>query len=172
MFLGMFAAYVLAVQLMPGDELRPWLAREMVGVVPDLDFGGFSSLLATNAVVWLGSFLGALLYEHAGMLLVLGWNAARWGMVLSFLARVEGASLAGTLAPALPHLVLEAGAYILAAMAGVFLRRGVARHALGSAAFARVARAVIGLVVLGGAVLAAAAFTEAQLAPRLLTWMR
>ena len=169
-FLGVFAAYVVAVQLAPESRLEGWFGEQLGdfvgGSVRDIDFGTFGSLMARNAVVLVGSFLFALVYQHAGMLLVLAWNASRWGVVFSFVA--SGGELLPTLAAILPHLVLEASAYVLAAMSGVFLSRGLRRHALGSDTFYQVGMAVLRILGVAVLLLCLAGGVEAFITPRLV----
>ena len=111
------------------------------------------------------------------MLLVLAWNASAWGVVFSYVALTaagEGAAdrglyLVRTLACILPHLALEAAAYVVIAMAGVFTSRGVARHALDSPELVQVGAAVLQIISAGALLLALAAAVEAWGAPALVT---
>lgn len=179
-FLGVFVAYVLAVQIAPERRLEACFGEQLGsfvgGSVTDIDFGTFVSLLRHNALVLVGSFLFALVYQHAGMLLILAWNAARWGVVFSYIARRAGATpdvatvsyLASTVACILPHLVLEATAYVLAAMSGVFLSRGGRRYALTSTRFMQVGYAVLRIGATGVLFLLAAVAFEAHVTPRLV----
>ncbi len=170
-FLGVFAAYLVAVQLTPEERLDGWFGEQLGnfvgGSVKDIDFGTFGQLMAGNLLVLVGSFLFALVYEHAGMLLVLSWNASRWGVVFSYVA--TGGELFATLAAILPHLVLEAAAYILAAMSGVFLSRGLKRHDIGSDTFNQVGMAVVRILVGAILLLSVAMAVEAWVTPRLVT---
>ncbi len=178
-FLGIFVAYVVAVQLAPGSRLEGWFGEQLGnfagGSVKDIDFGTFGELMARNGVVLVGSFLFALAYQHAGMLLVLAWNASRWGVVFSYVAVMAGEGganvpmyLLRTMGAILPHLALEAMAYVLAAMAGVFLSRGLRRHGIDSDAFRQVGLAVSRIALAGALLLCVAAAVEAWITPRLV----
>jgi len=179
-FAGILLAYSAATILAPADTLSEQFARQ-IG-----DFGGhsltavrfddFPGVLAHNALVLAVGFLCALVYRHGGMLLVLAWNASVWGVVFPWIARTAPDAGAGGAAGyallawvcILPHLLLEAGAYVAAAMAGVFLSKAAQKYRLDSAAFRQVAGSVarIGATALLLLVLAAAA--EAFVAPALV----
>lgn len=182
LFLGVFVTYLAAVQVTPSHRLHALFDRQLgdfaAGDLTEVHFGTFRELLRRNGVVFFGCFAFALIYRHAGMLLVLAWNASSWGVVFSYLAlRAAGeaddplevsAYLGKTLLSILPHLVLEALAYVLVAMCGVFTSRGVARHKLSSPQFLQVAKAILRILATAFAVLAAAAAVEAWLAPALV----
>lgn len=179
LFLGIFAAYVVGVQAAPFARIEGWFGVQLGGFASgslrDVHFGTLGELLLRNGGVMVVCFATAVLYGHGGMLLVLAWNASRWGVIFSWVARVAAheaggspvASLTRTLACILPHLALEATAYILVAMGGVFVTRGALRHRLGSPELAQVAGAVLRIVAVAAAVLAAAAAVESTVAPAL-----
>lgn len=180
LFLGVFATYVAAVQLTPEERVNAWFERQLgsflAGSMREVAFGSVSALLERNALVLVACFAVAFVYRHGGMLLVLAWNASRWGVIFSYVARTaaldEGDSVAShllrTLAAILPHLLFEAVAYVLVAMAGVFLSKALEKYPIGSAPFRQVGRAVGRLVAVGALTLAAAAALEAWVAPRLV----
>lgn len=178
LFLGVFLAYVVAVQAAPFPRIEGLFGTQLGGFASgslrDVHFGSPGELVARNGAVMVVCFVTAVLYRSGGMLLVLAWNASRWGVIFSWVARVgadEGGaapSLARTLAATLPHLALEATAYILVAMGGVFVARGARRHRLGSPELAQVAGAVLRIVAAGAVLLVAAAAVEATVAPALV----
>ena len=180
LFMGVFFAYALTVQLAPEARLLDWFDRQLgdfaAGSLLDIDFSDFEHLLGRNVLVLAACFTFALIYRHGGMLLVLAWNASRWGVIFSYLARQAGqdpdvepaAYLAKTFVCILPHLVLEAVAYILVAMSGVFLSKALTKYSLGSAEFLQVGSAVLRIFWMSMAVLVAAALVEAYLAPELI----
>lgn len=179
-FAGVLVTYLVAVQIAPFEQVEDLFEHQLgefaAASVLDLEFGSFAMLLSHNAVVLVGCFLFALVYRHAGMLLVLAWNASTWGVAFSWLALgaagtdalAWGGYLARTLLCILPHLTLEAAAYVLVAMAGVFTSRGVAKHALDSPQLLQVATAVLQIIGLSAVLLVAAAATEAWVAPALI----
>lgn len=171
LFIGVFLAYCAAVSLLSlakvGAVYGDFLGEFRGTRLRDVDFGTFGVLMQRNAVVLFASFLLSTLYQHGGILLVLAWNAARWGVVLGFLTRTEaahgGVEAALTVAIVLPHLIFEALSYVLAAMSGAFLGRGLLRHRIGSPIFDRVGLAVLGVLFVSGMALVVASFFESRL---------
>lgn len=95
-----------------------------------------AGLLGHNLLVALGAFLVSFVYRTHGVLLVMTWNASVWAasFVLLTLRAVEDSPwsavatvLVVTLAM-LPHLLLEAAAYGVAAMAGTRVGIYLFRH--------------------------------------------
>jgi uncharacterized membrane protein SpoIIM required for sporulation len=180
LFLGVFFAYVVTVQLAPESRLIDWFDRQLgdfaAGSLLDIDFSNFEHLLGRNVLVLAACFAFALIYRHGGMLLVLAWNASRWGVIFSYLAREAArdpevnaiAYLGKTFVCILPHLVLEAVAYILVAMSGVFLSKAIAKYRFDSDEFFQVGSAVLRIFWLSLAVLVVAALVEATVAPILI----
>lgn len=162
------------------EQVLRWFDLQLAGyeggVIDRLRFGPFGHLARHNGAVIAVCFLFALFYGHGGMLLVLAWNASLWGAVLGYVARASGdggatdtlGALGRVAVSILPHLLLEAVAYVLMAMAGVFLHRALRRYEAGSARFRRVAVAAASLAALGVVVLLVAAAVEAHAAPWLI----
>ena len=179
-FLAVLVAYGATALLASPDLVLRWfdvhLAGYRRGTLRDIHFGTFEALAIHNGGVLVICFLSAVLYAHGGMLLVLAWNASLWGVVFGYLTRFTAATdplgalgaLGRALASILPHLLLEALAYIVAAMAGVFLYRGLRRHPVQTAAFRRVLVAVLRLLALAAVILVVAAAVEAHVAPWLV----
>ena len=189
-FLGVFTTYLFAVQVVAGhyNALEPverlfdkQIGDFGAGRFQDIVFSEFGLILKHNAGVLFACFSFALIYRHAGMLLVLSWNASVWGAVFSYLSIVATEPDSGGLSSAvdpvlytgktlvciLPHLVSEAVAYVLVAMAGVFTSLGIARHKFGSDSFLQVTRAVLNIFLYAIAWLCVAAAVEAYGAPAL-----
>jgi hypothetical protein len=189
-FLGVFTTYLFAVQIVAGhfNSLAPverlfdkQIGDFGAGRFEDIVFSEFAMILKHNAGVLFACFSFALIYRHAGMLLVLAWNASVWGTVFSYLSLVATENDAGAVASAfypalytgktlvciLPHLVSEAVAYVLVAMAGIFTSLGLARHKIGSDSFMQVTRAILNIFLYSVAWLCAAAAVEAYGAPGL-----
>jgi uncharacterized membrane protein SpoIIM required for sporulation len=166
-FLGVFAAYVVALQVTPEDRVDGWFGEQLGnfvgGSLRDIEFGTFRELMIGNTLVLIGSFLFALVYQHAGMLLVLAWNASRWGVVFGYIAHHD--NMVFTVVAILPHLVLEAGAYVFAAMGGVFLSRAIRRYEIGSEPFVQVGYAVLRILIGSILCLAIAMLVEAYFTP-------
>ncbi|MFH1529627.1 MAG: stage II sporulation protein M [Pseudomonadota bacterium] len=150
MFTGLLAAYALVSLAAPVASLDrifdPQLAPFGGRTAGDLILPGFLTLLGHNALVMIAGFLAALVYREGGILLVLGWNASLWGSAFPVLVRraapgegITAVAELGRLLPGiLPHLLLESMAYVLVAMAGVFLSKGLQRYRSGSPELRRV----------------------------------
>ncbi len=171
LFLGVFVAYTVAVFVVNETRLEHVFGSmlgEFYGTgLRDVDFGTFGLLMQRNMAVLFAGFLISTLYRHGGILLILAWNAARWGVVLGCVGRREveaGGLVAGLgVSVVLPHLLFEALAYVLAAMAGAFLGRALLRHRVGSPIFNRVGVAVLSLLVLSIVSLLVASAFESSL---------
>ena len=180
LFMGVFFAYVITVQLAPEAKIEDWFERQLgnfaAGSLHDIDFSDFEHLIGRNVLVLSACFAFALIYRHGGMLLVLAWNASRWGVIFSYLARQAAMEpevnsivyLGKTFLCIGPHLVLEAIAYILVAMSGVFLSKAVAKYRYDSDEFLQVGSAVLKIFWTSLAVLVVAAGVEATVAPFLV----
>lgn len=181
LFAGIAAAYVVATALMgeDGAALRFGFVLEATGIGSDglagRRFGEFTGLLLHNLLVLGTFFVLSFLYRAYGALLAVAWNSATWGVALTLLvlrssSRAEDPWLHAALAAAvlLPHLALEAFAYVLAALAGNFASRAVTRYAPADPLFRRVLRTSVLLVATGAIALGVAAGVESEIAPRLL----
>ena len=130
-FLGIYLTYTLYSFILPQLGVDTFnLFKEQLFVDPALrgrafDFGTFLSILANNWWVLLACFLLAIIAGD-GAIFFITWNASSWGALFGYRAFVAG-SAAGVspwwylfliLIITLPHVILEAGAYILAAISG------------------------------------------------------
>jgi hypothetical protein len=182
LFLGLLAGFFLAVLVLgptayhhafagAGDlvDLRR-VARS------DFQFAALGEVLGNNLRVFSAMLLVGLLFRYVGILFLVVLNAAHWGVVLAAACantwHVEGGVLAALLLPLVtaPHLIAEMAGFVIGAMAGVFLGRGVWRYKLGSDHFAAVATAVLQLVGLGVGLVALAAVLELVVAGTLGRW--
>lgn len=180
LFFGIFLTYIAVVMMAPMDQLDLWFERQLGSFggssITDIDWGTPWTLMRRNGLVLVVCFLFALLYQHGGMLLVLAWNASKWGVIFAYLARVGSADagmsvpgyVARTMAAIVPHLIFEAVAYVLIAMAGVFLSKALQKYPIGSPRFQAVSHAATRIVAFAALALVAAALLEALVAPRLV----
>lgn len=130
-----------------------------------------AGVLVHNYMVLAAFFVLAFVYRAYGALLALCWNACVWAMVLTILvargAHDSSLPLAVFVPLAalalVPHLVIEAAAYVTGALAGIFLSKAVMAYGLGNPLFRRVARAVLVLLALAVAAIALGAGVEATL---------
>lgn len=131
LFLGIYFAFMLYSFLLPafGADtsiiFREQLALDSVRGAADFSIATFEAIFFNNWWVLLACFLLALLTGD-GAIFFISWNASAWGAI--FASRALDAAGAGFGDPivnllviviiTLPHLLIEAGAYILAAIAG------------------------------------------------------
>ena len=109
-------------------------------------------------------------------MLSIAWNASVWGMTFGFVAQGWAAQGDMGLAEAWlrvmlicgPHLFLEAGGYVLAGFAGVFLGKGLLRHSLDSDPLYSIIKTVVLMLFLGIITIVFGGLVEAFLAPWLV----
>lgn len=178
-FLGVLGTYVVALLIVPLDRVPEVFGRQVGnfagGSLSDVDFGGAGRILSHNLVVGAIGFMFSLVYRHAGMLLMLAWNASVWGVVFPYTARTAPESggatllyLLKTVAAITPHLVLEAVAYVFLAMAGVYLSKALRSFESDARAFRDLLKWTARTAGAGLAVLVIACGIESTLAPALV----
>ena len=181
LFGGATLGFSLLGLLLPLEVVELLFAKQLEDydvAFPAMGFDRAGELLGANLFVLLFFFVIALFFRQGGVMLAIAWNAGVWGATCGWLARTweEGPPLAeawfrvaGTF---LPHLALEAAAFTLAGLAGVFLSKGLLRHALDSEPVRSIATsaAALGAVSLGLLVLGAG--WEALVAPQLHALLR
>jgi len=177
-FMGIFFAFFMGVMFTESQLVEVWfewqLERLPAASVEEMTFGSLNHILGRNTIVAIGAFIAAMVYRHGGMILVLAWNASTWGTVFScviIMATEDQSSnlfiySLKTLFCILPHLIVEAIAYILIAMSGVFLSRALTRYSWNSEAFLQVGGAVLNILLMATVLLAVAGALEAFWAPR------
>lgn len=131
-FLGIYLTFTLYTFLLPlfgfevGNVFREQLAFEANLRGGAFGISTFLGIFMNNWWVLLACFLVALIAGD-GALFFVAWNASTWGAIFGFRA-VEAGFNGGAFHPfvnliiifflTLPHVALEGGAYILAAIAG------------------------------------------------------
>ncbi len=128
-------------------------------------------LVIHNLLVLAVFFALSFVYRSYGAALVLCWNACAWGLVLAFLVRrgmvashVHPAIfVAVSMLAVLPHLVLEASAYVTGALAAIFLSKAAFKYAPWEAVFRAVLRATSIMLAASVACVIAGAAVEATL---------
>jgi uncharacterized membrane protein SpoIIM required for sporulation len=114
-------------------------------------------------------FIVALLAGD-GAIFFVAWNASVWGTIFGITAR--NAAFFSNAAPlkyfllvfviVLPHMLLEASSYILAAIAGGLISKGAIKEGVSGKLFSRVLRDNAFILVLALACLVAGALVESQ----------
>lgn len=186
LFTGMMLAYVATASFLGEsralDSFGFALSTAQLGgdTIASRRFGGLLGLLSHNAAVLASFVVLAVVYRSFGALLALSWNACVWGVTLTLLV-MRGITGHGTttaiyvgvaVLALLPHIVLEAAAYVLGALAGIFLSKGLARYDLQTREFREVLRASGWLVLVASVMLVAAAAVEHWFPDHLLRLLR
>ena len=135
--------------------------------------------MCVQVSVCAGVLLLSIIYRTGGALLVLTWNASVWGTVFAYFARSQGGSgldalggFAVTMACIFPHILLEAGAYIIMAISGVLIVRFLAHMSDPGVDLRRTAFNAMGLAVVGVLCILLAGVVEVTLSPTLLSLVR
>jgi uncharacterized membrane protein SpoIIM required for sporulation len=142
LFLGILIVYSFAAMFLDSFAVNA-LFREQLAIRG----GGFNaagqaystnlfwSLFKNNLLVLLACFFVALLAGDGAVFLIV-WNASVWGTIFGVTARNAAYVMHGEplfvfgtmLLIVLPHMLLEASSYILAAMAGGLISKGVVKE--------------------------------------------
>lgn len=179
-FAGILVIYAAASLLVPESQIMALFGRQVGDFgdhsITEVQFGDLSGVLTHNLAVLGICFLFALIYQTGGIMLVLAWNASVWGVVFPTIARTApDQGVHGVFSYFLksmvcigPHLALEAVAYVLAAMSGVFLSKALGKYRIRSAEFRQVSGAVIKVGLVGTGILVIASLVESLLAPAMV----
>ncbi len=139
LFLGIFIVYALATVWLPSFSVnalfRQQLAYRGAALGNAAGTGVFWSILSNNILVLLGVFLFGLLAGD-GAIFLIAWNASVWGTLFAASARSASSVLGGApiwllglvLLIVLPHMLLEATSYIMAAISGSLISKGVEKE--------------------------------------------
>jgi hypothetical protein len=136
-FIGTFSAYLSIGFLLPLFGINVVeIVKEQLLLLPaftgaaSFQFNTFVTIFSNNWFVLFLVFLFAVLWKDGGMFFV-QWNASAWGAVFGFRA-VGAAAAAGTnpwyylgieMSQVIWHVLIEGGAYILAAVSGSIIGR-------------------------------------------------
>ncbi len=171
LFVGTLWGFTVVGLVLPLDTLADLFSRQLGGVelrsFATLEFGHALPLFLNNLYVIAFFFFIAIPFRRGGIMLAIAWNASGWGLMSAALARawadqsgrMPARAVLDVVLATTPHLAMEAGAYVLAGLAGVFLSKALERHKLGSLAMVSIMRTVallfgiaVGLVALGATV--------------------
>ena len=139
-------------------------------------FSSFKGILANNLIVLLCIVILAFIYRAYGAMLALCWNACVWAAAITVLtlrtAHNPGANnlsdiiLAAT--ALLPHLILEGFAYVIGALAAIYLSQAISKYRLRDPRFVVVGRACLILILIAIATVALGSAVESSLVPYIL----
>lgn len=187
MFVGLFLVFVGVATLM--DPATIPKSFGFVMTIADMDttttlydrsFGDFSGIVSHNILVLCSGVLLGFLYRGYATLLLLAWNAAVWGLTLTLLFRQSFLADGGMsivplglgIAALLPHLLLEATAYILGSISAITVSKSLLWYGFSSRRFRRDGLRSLGVLAAAAAMVAGAGALESQWAPELLTMAR
>ncbi|MFN7160187.1 MAG: stage II sporulation protein M [Candidatus Gracilibacteria bacterium] len=130
-------------------------------------FPDFITILINNFKLFLIFFLFSLVFR-LGVIFVLAVNATIWASIIATIT-VNGDFLQLRLLKALliisPHMILEVCAYIVCALAGIFLSRALSKYHLLTLNFFKPAETSLVLLLSGLGLLIIGSFIEAVIAP-------
>ena len=133
------------------------------------------SIFVHNLMVMIAFAALAFLYRSLGTMIALGWNASVWAITLVLFVGsgsqmdVHPVTYALLVIVAIiPHLLLEAAAYITGSLSATFLSSGVTRYKVSDPRLKRVLVAVLVLASLSVGLLAVGAVLEHYYAPAIL----
>ena len=180
LFAGAFLGFSVMAMVVP-DSLLGLIFNHQIedygdAHFPSLVLGNTGALFVHNAYVVLFFFLIAVPFRHDGVVLAVAWNASVWGATFGVLARrwahADGPGLVEgflrIMSACVGHMALEASAYVLAGMAGVFVSRGIMRYSLDSVVLSSILRTVCVMLACSLALVAFGAIWEGHLAPHLV----
>jgi len=139
-------------------------------------FQGFLPILAHNFKVLVTLSVVTICYRGYGLILVLGWNGCVWGGVfgLLFYHSFAGKGTFGVwvvfqaFIAVLPHLFLEASAYVAGALAALFFSKAVTKYEPGDSRLAQVYRVSLFLLFIAIILLFLGGAAEVSIPPKIL----
>lgn len=179
-FLGVLTYYFFVVSYLPKDVSLRQLAKQLEGALTTLSpekFAATSVILKNNITVLYLFFFFSICYR-AGALFVIIWNASVWGATFGFFTKIWysldflqiAINLLKLAVTVLPHLLLEAVGYILAAMSGLFFSKAARKYSIDSDPFRQVLQASISLILLSSVMIFVGALVETNFAPRMIEY--
>lgn len=173
-FLGIFLTLAIAFTL--SSETAGYVASETLFIPfkslisttsQSFSFPDFITVLFNNFKLFLIFFIFSLVFR-LGVIFVLAVNATIWASALAYIASNGESSILRLLKSLLvisPHMILEVSAYILCALAGIFLSKAFAKYHLLTLSFFKPAETSLKLLLSGLGLLIVGSFIEAFLAP-------
>jgi len=176
-FAGIFFAYFAMTMILPKD-LNSYLFQKQLSIaqidvcdVMKVSFGNFHNLVNHNLTILFLVIMFSFFFQHIGSLFVLGINASVWGAVLSIIGQNTAQQyflsnvvfFIGASVSILPHLIFEAGGYVIGSLGGIFISIACMKYEIGSTGFNRVVGASIRLSAIAVVIIFVAAYMEAHL---------
>jgi len=183
LFLGIMVAFSFFSLVWPAMTTSQVFSQQ-VGIIGGATghayygVGLFKTLLVNNVLVLLFCLIASLIYG-AGSIFIITWNASVWGTIFAVVAKqsavVVGQNAFGvfirTMIAVFPHMILEAGAYFLAVIAGGIVSKAVVRERLFSREFNQTIQDGMMMFILALIVLLIAVFVESFFAKSFIGWL-
>lgn len=179
LFIGVLLAFAVFALLLPGIAANELFSGQLgavglAGKAADSGASGFSHVFYNNFLVFCFAFLASFIYG-SGSVFVIIWNASVWGVVFGSIAREASGSLLGPLAyfgkmmlAVSPHMITEASAYVLAAIAGGIVSQALLREKFFSSRFSNVVQAALVVFFFATMLLVVSAYVETSITQRFL----
>jgi uncharacterized membrane protein SpoIIM required for sporulation len=181
LFLGTIIGFSVVAMVLPTEALQGLFAPQLRELsnndFMNINFGHPGDIFFHNLYVMLFFFVIALPFRQGGVMLAVAWNASVWAATFVTLARNWSENYSIDFLPAftrvvaatVPHMLIEAAAYIVAGIAGVFVSKAILRYALESERFGSVLKGAGMLLLIGLSLIAIGSLLEGLLAPQLAT---
>ena len=176
LFLGVFLVFSISSVILPDIASNGIFSEQIkaVGIAGNASgHGTFMSIFSNNIIVFLFALATSLIYG-SGSIFIIIWNASVWGVVFGILARSAAANynpfayLFLSILAVMPHLITEAGAYIMAAISGSIVAQAAMYEKPFSERFVKVFKSALVLFFAAVALLLAAAYVESNITKKLL----
>jgi len=174
LFLGIFLAYALCSIKIPDLLVSGIFDSQLriIGITGSASAGSgitFLGVLLNNFKVMF-IFLALSLVFGAGSIIFLAWNASVWGAIFGYMATLNSNAfdaLTGILVKVMPHMLVEAGGYFFAIVAGGIMSQAILREKAGSGKFNYVLKDGLVFVTVSIILLIIGAMMEVYLYPLL-----
>jgi len=173
-FSAIFFIYSFSSFLLP-KEFTSYLFKKQLSICqinPEniliQNFGQFNYIAMHNLIVLLLVMMFSFFFQYFGAIFVLGLNASIWGVVLSLI--IQNTISQNSFNPFLfflcafvsiiPHLLMEAGAYVLGSLSAIFISKAFIKYPVASNIFNRVIWASIKMALLAVIIIILSAIVE------------
>ncbi len=173
LFLGIFLTFALLAFILRPDSVQQMFPRQLsvAGLAGQATgvFGNpyFWSILGNNLLILFVCLVLSFIYG-AGAILFIVWNASVWGVIFGYVAKMSAVTVGAnpflhfwtTLVPTLPHLFGEGFAYLIAAIVGGVVSKGVIREDFMSPKFKHIVTDALIFLAMGFALIVISAYIE------------
>lgn len=176
LFLGIIVSFAFFSLVWPSIATSQIFAQQaaMIGPTGGAAYHGmFKTILGNNLKVLIVCLIASLVYG-AGAIFIITWNASVWGVVFALIAKNSAlaagqnpyAAFALMILSVLPHMLLEASAYFLAAISGGIFSKALLREKTFSKRFNQIIEDSLMMFIIAVIVLVLACWLEVAVAGR------